>query len=111
MTPEQFRSCALSQLEAVEGGHQGQVDFRVRKKIFATMDGAKNLGTLKLTPEDQALLIEAVGAAAFPANGSWGAKGWTKLTLSELPEDMAFWMHRAWAITAPATLVRRQENE
>lgn len=106
MTPAQFRQTALSMPEAVEAAHHGKADFRVRKKIFATLDTLSNLGTLKLTPQDQTQLIDALGDTAFPANGSWGAKGWTKLILPALPDDITFWMKRAWTITAPATLHR-----
>ena len=109
MTPDQFRETALQMPEATEGGHHDQTDFRVRKKIFATMDADNNLGTLKLTPDDQTVLIEAVGDAALPANGSWGAKGWTKLSLDQMPDDIQFWMLRAWSLTAPNSLVQKQE--
>jgi hypothetical protein len=107
MTPADFRQSALSMPEAVESAHFGQADFRVRKKIFSGMDFVQKHGTLKLSPEDQTLLIDAVSTAAFPAPGSWGAKGWTKINLADfLAKDLPFWMERAWRITAPTSLVR-----
>jgi len=37
MSPDQFRRIALTLPDAVEGSHQGHADFRVRKRIFATL--------------------------------------------------------------------------
>jgi hypothetical protein len=37
MTPDEFRRLALALPEAVESEHMGHPDFRVRKKIFATL--------------------------------------------------------------------------
>ncbi|MFZ1728228.1 MAG: MmcQ/YjbR family DNA-binding protein [Albidovulum sp.] len=110
MTVDEFRTLARAQPEAVESAHFGQPDFRVGNKIFAGLDRSNSLGTLKLTPEDQSLLIEACGNAAFPAAGSWGAKGWTKIALADVSAaDLGFWMQRAWHITAPPSLLRRHD--
>lgn len=106
MTEDDFRSLALAQPDAVEGGHMGQADFRVGGKIFATLDPKAGLGTLKLTAEQQEVLVAAIGAAVFPANGSWGAKGWTKLKLSDLnPADIEAGMRMAWTGIAPKSLL------
>lgn len=37
VTPEEFRSIALSFPETAEGSHMGHADFRVGGKIFATL--------------------------------------------------------------------------
>jgi hypothetical protein len=37
MTPDGFRKLALSLPEAVETSHFNRPDFRVRKKVFATL--------------------------------------------------------------------------
>lgn len=48
MTANEFRRLALACLEAVESSHQGQADFRARKKVFATLNETAEVGTLKL---------------------------------------------------------------
>ena len=37
MTSSRFRRIALALPDAVEGSHQGHADFRVGKRIFATL--------------------------------------------------------------------------
>ena len=37
MTVEAYRAIALAQPEAIESSHMNHPDFRVRKKIFATI--------------------------------------------------------------------------
>lgn len=105
-TVEVFRQLALSFPEAIESGHMGQADFRVNKKIFATLDGAKNLGTLKLTPDDQLLFLEINPEVFFPANGAWGERGWTRLHLQEVDEaTLRSGLEKAWKGVAPKKLI------
>jgi predicted DNA-binding protein (MmcQ/YjbR family) len=59
MTPDKFRQLALALPGSEEGSHMGHADFRVQKKIFATLgypDG--NQAMVKVTAEKQAELIE-----------------------------------------------------
>ena len=81
VSAEDFAAIALSFPEAVQAAHMGQTDFRVAKKIFATLKVDAGLGTLKLLPEQQQLLIAAHDAVFFAEPNSWGARGWTKLHL------------------------------
>lgn len=85
----------------------GKADFRVGGKIFATLDEDARLGTLKLSPADQATVLDISAPHAFAANGAWGARGWTKFTLDKIDEDaMAAWMRTAWAGVAPKKLLK-----
>ncbi|MEO1612942.1 MAG: MmcQ/YjbR family DNA-binding protein [Pseudomonadota bacterium] len=116
MTPEEFRALALSMPEAVESGHMGKADFRVRKKIFATLDEAADeaagVGTLKLDAGLQEAMRERLGAPVYAANGAWGRNGWTKLAIAALsPDEVAPWMREAWLLTAPVTLRRQHEDD
>lgn len=110
MTEDEFAAKALALPEAVESSHQGARDWRVRKKVFATCDSAQGLAGLKLTPEQQALLIDA-SPAFFPANGAWGARGWTKATLKTAPDaDLTAALRMSWTNTAPKTLTRQMTS-
>ena len=51
VSAEDFAAIALSFPEAVQAAHMGQTDFRVAKKIFATLKVDAGLGTLKLLPD------------------------------------------------------------
>ena len=82
MTADEFREMALSLPEAVEIGHMGHPDFRVGKKIFATLgypdDGH---GMVKLMPDQQALFVEKFPAVFSPSKGKWGLSGSTLVHL------------------------------
>ena len=96
---------ALSFPEAEANQHFDQPDFRVRGKIFATLDADGKRGTLKLSPELQAMVIDARAEAFFPAAGYWGRQGWTnyhpaKVELGELKGLMK----EAWLRVAPKRL-------
>ncbi|MEO7063197.1 MAG: MmcQ/YjbR family DNA-binding protein [Dokdonella sp.] len=82
MSPDQFRRDALALPEAIESAHMGRPDFRVRKKIFATLGTAGNdLDVLNFTLEQQELFVRVDPAAFAPIPGGWGRKGWTQLRL------------------------------
>lgn len=111
MTEDEFAIGAMALPEATESGHHGARDWRVRKKVFATYDGAKGLAGFKLTPEQQGLLIET-SPAFFPANGSWGAKGWTKAMVTDADSaDIIAALRMSWINTAPKTLARVLEDK
>ena len=80
---------ALSFAEATESPHFEKSSFRVRKKIFATMDAIKNEVVVKLTAADQDIYCSTSGGAIQPVAGAWGKKGWTLVKL-ELIEEKLF---------------------
>jgi hypothetical protein len=105
VTQAQVRKLALSFPEAVESSHFDQPDFRVRGKIFATLDVDGKRGTLKLAPELQAMVLDARGDVFSPAAGYWGRQGWTnyKVAKVELGELQGL-MEEAWLRVAPKRL-------
>lgn len=86
MNSDKFRDLALSFPDAYEQGHMGHPDFRVKKKIFATLGPEEAWGMVKLTPEQQTLFIDKDPQAFEPINGSWGLKGATKVILENAKE-------------------------
>ncbi len=83
-----FRRLALAMPGAVQGSHMGAVDFRVNGRIFATLAyGAKGLGTLKLTPEQQAMFLVEAPEYFSAAPGGWGRMGMT-LVRVDAPESV-----------------------
>ena len=81
MTTDQFRRMALSFSGVEERQHMGHPDFRVKGKIFATLQPAKGLGMVKMTPEDQHAYMALDSAAFVPAAGAWGQGGSTLVPL------------------------------
>ena len=91
MTPDEFRclALALSMPHAVEHAHMNHPDFRVGKKIFATLgypDGKS--GMVKLNSEQQELLSTKPGIFT-PASGVWGKRGSTLINLQKIDERTA----------------------
>lgn len=107
MTPDEFRRTALALPEAVESAHMGSPDFRVRKKIFATLGAAqKDLAVLKFTHEQQELFMHVDPDAFAPVPGGWGRKGWTQLQLRDAdPAVVRDALVAAWRNVAPKKLV------
>ncbi len=64
----------------------GHPDFRVKKKIFATLGPEEAWGMVKLTPEQQTLFIDKDPKAFEPIKGSPGAGGATKVILENAKE-------------------------
>ena len=66
---QRFRRIALALDGAVEGAHMGHPDFRIDKRIFASLHHDDQFGMVKLTPDQQAMFIE-------DRPGRFHARGW-----------------------------------
>jgi hypothetical protein len=83
MTAAEFRALALSLPGAVEHAHHQHPDFRVGKKIFATLGYPDaDHAMVKLTPTQQAVLTQAEPGIFTPAKGAWGRAGATLMRLA-----------------------------
>ena len=112
MTAAEFRRLALALLEAVEGSHMGHADFRVRRKIFATLGPDETWGMVKLTPAEQTRLVREEPAVYEPAKGAWGRGGATLVRLARARKTTVKpALESAWRNVAPKALVRRFDEE
>jgi hypothetical protein len=112
MTAHEFRSLACSLPEATEGTHMGHADFRVRGKIFATLDASETVGMVKLTPEQQAIFVRTEPAVFQPVKGAWGRQGCTHVKLEGATEPAVRQaMIAAWRNTAPKRLAQQFEED
>jgi hypothetical protein len=83
MTPAGFRKIALSLEGAIEGAHGGHADFRAGGKVFATLGyPGKEWGMVKLTPDQQQMVVDAEPDIFVPVKGTWGLRGATSVRLS-----------------------------
>jgi hypothetical protein len=98
-----FRKLALSLPGAIEGAHQGHADFRAAKRIFATLGYPDpNWGMVKLTPEQQSVLVEAEPDIFRPVPGGWGKHGSTNVRLSKASvTTLRGALTHAWSNVAP----------
>jgi hypothetical protein len=82
MTPDEFRTVALSFPETEERSHMNHPDFRVRGKIFATLTYPDTAWAMvKLSPEQQQNYLTAAPEVFEPAAGAWGRGGATMVRL------------------------------
>ena len=103
MLSKRFRRIALGLPGATEGSHQGHADFRAGKRIFATLGYPdEDWGMVKLTPEQQSVLVEAEPDIFRPVPGGWGKHGNTNVRLAKA--DLATLQSAltlAWSNVAP----------
>lgn len=107
MDADDLRRIALSLPEVEEKAHFGKADFRVRNRIFASLPSDAR-GVLKLTPDEQAMLVDAEPGIFNPVKGGWGRQGWTEIALDAADETtLASGLTMAWRNVAPAALKKR----
>jgi hypothetical protein len=88
MRPDDFRRLALELPGAEESAHMGHPDFRVKGKIFATLQYPdENWGMVKLHPEQQDDFVHTQPAAFVPVKGGWGRQGCTNVHLESVDES------------------------
>ncbi len=109
MTAGEFRKLALSLPQASEAGHMGHPDFRVARRIFATLGYPRNgWGVVKLSPEQQELFVRAEPATFTPVKGAWGRAGSTSVRLRTARKPaVREALLLAWRNRAPKSLHRR----
>jgi hypothetical protein len=112
MTADDFRALALGFPEAVEDEHMEHPDFRVRKKIFATLGPNSDWGMVKLNPDRQADFVRDEPEVFEPFPGAWGKRGCTKVHLDRATEaSVRLALEEAWRNTAPKKLAETWDEE
>ena len=108
MSASHFRRAALALRGAVEGAHQRTADFRVGKRIFATLGYPDDAwGMVKLTQEQQSMLVEAEPEIFRPVPGGWGKQGYTNVLLAKAEATtLKSALAMAWKNVAPKTTVK-----
>ena len=98
MTVDGFRLLALSFAGAEEHSHMNHPDFRANGRIFATLGyPSPSHGCLMLTPEHQAIWMEAAAQVFSLAAGAWGRAGATIILLEPGDAEMlGAAMTQAW---------------
>ena len=84
VSPSELRRFALAFPGSEESPHFEKASFRVKKKIFATLDEQKNFAVLKLSPADQSAFSAFDSSVIHPLDGFWGKQGWTKVNLNKV---------------------------
>ncbi len=102
------RDWALSFPETTEFPHFGIVSFKVKGKVFATLNAAHQRATLKFSRELQDIFIRCTQGAMAPVPNKWGASGWTHVFLEIAVEELVMdALLLAWRETAPITFAKK----
>lgn len=97
-----FSKAALSFNDVTEQPHFEKTSFRIKGKIFASMDTVNKRVTLKLPPNEQAVYLLMKPAFACMATGAWGKQGWTRFELTKVPAPvMREALKKAYETVAP----------
>ena len=112
MSSARFRRIALALPGAVEGAHQGTADFRVGKRIYATLGYPDDAwGMVKLTPEQQSMLVEAEPEIFRPVPGGWGKQGYTNVRLAKADATtLQSALTMAWENVAPKSRAKARDT-
>lgn len=79
---------ALSFAGTNEEPHFERTSFRLKKKIFATLDEKNNRACIMLTPLDQSTFCTYDKAVVYPVPNKWGLAGATYVELKKVPADL-----------------------
>jgi hypothetical protein len=82
------RVLALSFPETDEHPHFDRKAFRVKKKIFATLDEKEKKVMVKLSPEAQSVFCSFGKSIIYPVPGGWGLKGATYIDMGKVKKTM-----------------------
>jgi hypothetical protein len=104
--PAELRKIALAFPHAIERPHFDWASFRVDKprgKIFATLPPHHEFTNVFLTPEEQAMLVEAEPGIFFKVPNKWGDKGATSIRLAQVDAlTLKSALTLSWRHAAPA---------
>jgi hypothetical protein len=81
---EEVRVWALAFQDTVEVPHFEKTSFRIKKKIFATLDAKTRKLVVKLSAMDQSIFCSYDSAILYPVKSAWGKQGWTVIELTKI---------------------------
>jgi hypothetical protein len=108
---ETFRMLALSFPESEEHPHFHKTSFRIRNRIFATLDEKQSRAMVKLTAINQSVYCKIDPAVIFPVPGGWGKKGATYVELKNISKSLAREiLSLAYSTVAPPALSKKDNR-
>jgi predicted DNA-binding protein (MmcQ/YjbR family) len=109
MNQSDIRALALSLPEAQEHPHFERPSFRVRGKIFATLQSVGQDGVEKVVLKLPVLVKESLqqtDSSAIVPLGNWDKGGWTQLDIGRMDgEKLTDLVRLAWRQVAPKKLI------
>jgi hypothetical protein len=112
VTVDGFRKLVLALPEAYESRHNEHPDFRVGKRVLATLAYPDiSWAMIKLTPTQQARFVAFAPKVFVPVKGGWGANGSTNVKLRTATRA-TLWpaLVAAWTNLVPASVSARHHD-
>ena len=98
VTPGRVRELVAGLAETEESAHHGHPDFRVRKRIFATLSEREDRAALRLTHVEARALSER-SPEVFRLVSDRGPIGWVSVLLAQADEaELADLLEEAWSL-------------
>lgn len=88
--------------------HFHKTAFKVRNRIFCTLDKEAGTAVVKLDEIDQCAFCSFDPEVIQPVNGGWGKMGWTEVILAKVPyETLNDILKTSYCTVAPAKLATK----
>jgi len=95
-----------------EKPHFEKTAFRVKNKIFATIDVKSGKVLLKLSEIDQSVFSDYDSSVGYPVPGEWGRHGWTMVEMKKVRKDLfTDVLTTAYCTLAPARLTSKYRKQ
>lgn len=105
------RKLALGFEGVDERPHFEKISFRVKNKIFATVDTKTSSVVLKFSEIDQSVFSDYDPSVIYPVPGAWGKRGWTKVEMKKVRKDLFVdALTTSYCQVAPAQLASRYRS-
>ncbi|MCZ4222860.1 MmcQ/YjbR family DNA-binding protein [Pedobacter rhodius] len=88
MTADWIKGLCMQFDNVSEHPHFFKKAYKVKNKVFATLDFDKLKVSLKLSEIDQSVFCNFSPEKIYPANGAWGRQGWTIFEFYDLKSEM-----------------------
>jgi hypothetical protein len=85
---EYARALAIKYPEVLELSHIEKISFRIKSKIFLTINPPYNRACVKLSPMDQDVFCSFNKEVIYPVPNAWGKNGWTLINLKKVRKTM-----------------------
>ena len=96
--------------DATEGAHHGHPDFRIKKKIFATLFEGEDRAALRLTHLEARALAQRE-PSVFRLVSDREPIGWISALLADVDEsEFADLLQEAWSLRAAEPAARRRRS-
>lgn len=103
---------ALSFDGVKEEKHHEIVSFKIKGKIFATLNAPMQRGCVRLSPVDQDVFCAFGTDIMYRVPNAWAKYGWTNVDLKKVRKDMLMdALNSAYCFVAPPALTAKYNRK